>query len=130
MKTKSKTKNPSAKKQAQRTLGREEREDRRCLDQVDRWLRVADKLPAAKRRASLRVATEQVLLASMVSLVASADAEKLRAKLRKDPQLLATVLNAFIRLSANLQKQEAPAKKGEALTAEGNDEITKNMNLM
>lgn len=130
MKTKSKTKTPSAKKRAQSTRGREDREDRHCLAQVERWLRVADKMPDAKRQVSLRVATEQVLLASMVSLVASAEGEKLRAKLRKDPQLLATVLNAFIRLSANLQKHEAPTEKAEAITAEGNEEITKNMNLM
>ena len=112
-------------------LARELEEDGRCVEEVRRWLRVAEGLTEVERGAGLRAVAEQLLLARIVALVVAVDPEELRAKLRKDPRLLTALLNAFIRLSGNLRKDQAAAEEPlEAITPEGNEDLTDRLKLL
>lgn len=109
----------------------EAREDQRCLELVRRCLRLATQLPGTDRTDDLRAATEQMLLASMVSLTAATAAVEWRKRLLKDPRLLATVLNALTRLHAEVGKSRTTSgEPREILTLEGNNQLTKKLNLM
>ncbi len=112
-------------------LARELEEDGRCVEEVRRWLRVAEGLTESERGAGLRAVAEQLLLARIVALVVAVDPEELRAKLRKDPRLLTALLNAFIRLSGNLRKDQAAAEEPlEAITPAGNEDLTERLKLL
>lgn len=131
MTAKSKAHTARATKRADRTAEREAREDGRCLEQLQRWLRVADQLPDAERRSGLQSAADSIVLAAMLSLIAVMEGEKIRAKLRKDPRLLTSVLSVLIRFQASLQKPARFSEKTlQALTKEGNDTVTERLQLM
>jgi len=132
MKTaKSKARDSAGRRKKQCAGGCEGTEDRRCVEQSRQWLRVALELSDAQKRVQGRGTVEQALQASVLSLLAAANPEALLDKLEQDPRLAAALLNSLIRLCADLRKSEKEDNQPhEALSKEGNDEITRRLALM